>query len=101
MTAFAVISSPLERTTPVAAPSLIRTWITSPAQQAVHIFLTEIANAAAGLEHSPEISPAWIVYIRRRERQRLANHFAHFAERLLELRIFGCVFLREVGDLLR
>ena len=29
MTAFAVISSPLERTTPVAAPSLIRTWITS------------------------------------------------------------------------
>ncbi len=37
----------------------------SPAQQAIHIFLAQIANRASGLQHSPEIASAGAVDIRR------------------------------------
>ena len=39
----------------------------SPAQQPIHIFLAEFAQAASGLQHGPEIGAAGIVDVGRRQ----------------------------------
>ena len=65
----------------------------SPAQQAVHVLLAEIANGAPGLQHAPEIAATGMIDVGRSGGQCSGQHFAHFPERLLELGIPSGVFL--------
>src|SRR5580704_1266452 len=65
----------------------------SPAQDAVHIALTEIAQGASGFEHAPEIAAAGVVDVRWSGGEGFGDYFADLGQRFSELRIFGCVFL--------
>src|SRR5258708_2318072 len=65
----------------------------SPAQDAVHVPLAEVAEGAASFEHAPKIAAAGVVDIGRCGGERFRDHFADFAERLFELGILRGVFL--------
>src|SRR5258708_2211761 len=50
----------------------------SPAQDAVHIALAEVAEGTAGFEHAPKIAAAGVIDIGRSGGEGFGNYFADF-----------------------
>src|SRR3954465_2351925 len=70
----------------------------SPSQEAVHIFLAQLAKSASGLKHGPEIAAARIVDVGRRKLKCVTDHAANFFQRLLKQRISFRIVRRELDD---